>query len=132
MNKLDTLDTLLNREVWKLTDFSKDGKCSNCGGCCNDILPLTNADINRIKNYVKKNNIQPSVHFTNSNVMTKIIVDVVCPFRDETKKICTIYPVRPVVCKGFTCYESKETVMKKLVCLHNKANKQSMRETFFN
>ena len=130
MNKLDTLDTLLNREVGEITDFSKDGKCSNCGGCCNDILPLTNADINRIRNYVKKNNIQPCNHFP--NVMTSIVVDVVCPFRNDSKKVCTIYPVRPTVCKGFSCYESKETVMKKLLCLHNKANKQSMRETFFN
>lgn len=56
MNKFSTLNTLLNRKV-EITDFSKDGKCSDCGGCCNDILPLTNADINRIKNYVKKNNI---------------------------------------------------------------------------
>ena len=55
-------------------DCSINGKCSNCGSCCNDIIPLSNAEINRIKHYVSKNNIKPILHFP--NVLTTKNVDI--------------------------------------------------------
>lgn len=83
-----------------IKDYTKNGKCSNCGGCCNDIIPLTNSDINRIKHYIKKNNIKPKIH----NLLEINTIDTVCPFRDESNLKCAIYDVRPVVCRYFSCH----------------------------
>lgn len=30
-----------------------DGKCSECGGCCSNLLPVTQKEINTIKVYCK-------------------------------------------------------------------------------
>ena len=54
MPEIDTYENVLNRN-WKITDYTCQGKCSNCGNCCNDIIPLTNGDIHRIRKYIKRN-----------------------------------------------------------------------------
>lgn len=75
-------------------NFCKDGECIKCGNCCSNILPMTPREVNIIKAYIRKNSIkeQPS-----SNVMD-------CPFMDSSKELkCTIYEVRPTVCRDFIC-----------------------------
>ena len=86
-----------------LYDFTKDGKCSECGGCCSDLLPMTNKEINTIRHYIKKHNIQRQLHGV--NVLAKEVHDHQCPFLDLTKpnKKCLIYEVRPQICKDFVC-----------------------------
>lgn len=32
-------------------DFTVCGKCSGCGSCCSDLLPVTDAEIKRILKY---------------------------------------------------------------------------------
>ena len=64
----------------KITNFTCSGKCSNCGECRTDLLPLSNTEIKRIKQYVKKNNIKP----TAKSVIAYI--DLTCPFRDNKNK----------------------------------------------
>ena len=74
-----------------------DGKCSNCGNCCSNVIPLTKIEIATIKQYVKKNKIKPIVHGQ------KGVIDCMCPFRDEVNKKCIIYPVRPFICRDYQC-----------------------------
>ena len=105
--QVGSLSDILDRDRC-VTDFSDNGKCSNCGACCNDIIPLTNSDINRIKIYVKKNNIKPINHCL---LMTKAI-DTVCPFRDSINKKCVIYEVRPAICRSFLCHDYLKVLMK--------------------
>lgn len=81
--------------------FCKDGKCSNCGECCSNILPLTQKEIKQIKKYIYAHNIKPCEHTV--NVLRQKPVDMVCPFRDNVNKCCTIYPVRPLVCRLYMC-----------------------------
>ena len=81
--------------------FCKDGKCSNCGECCSNILPLTQKEIKRIKKYISKHNIKPCEHVY--NVLRDKPVDMICPFRDNVNKRCTIYEVRPLVCRLYMC-----------------------------
>lgn len=40
----------------------KNGSCSKCGGCCSNILPLTNNEKNKIKKIIKKRKLKPSYH----------------------------------------------------------------------
>ena len=37
------------------TNLTKKGKCTGCGECCSNILPLSDAEIKRIKDYIKLN-----------------------------------------------------------------------------
>ena len=34
-----------------------NGKCSSCGECCSDILPLDNFEIKKIRDYINKHKI---------------------------------------------------------------------------
>ena len=43
---------------YTIQDFTKDGKCSSCGQCCSNLLPLSNNEIRKIKEYIKKHGIK--------------------------------------------------------------------------
>ena len=88
-----------------VTDFTDNGKCSECGGCCTNYMPISPAEVLRIKKYIKRHNIK---EISKINVLLAVpTIDLTCPFRDDTKKICVIYEVRPTVCKLFICNLSK-------------------------
>lgn len=81
----------------QIIDYTDNGKCTNCGSCCPDILSIDEFDFVRIKNYVKEHDIKESHH----PLWKEGDVDLTCPFRDHENKICKIYEVRPKVCRGF-------------------------------
>lgn len=99
----------------KNNDFTKDGKCSGCGGCCTDCIHMSETEINRIKAYIKKHEIKPCRHIP---PMQKpgTAIDFLCPFVDmnaEYKK-CRIYKVRPTVCEAFICNKTPMEFLSKL------------------
>ena len=55
MQQVSDFKDFFERDL-KIKDFSIDGKCSNCGGCCNDIIPYSEY-LNHIKE-CKYNNIK--------------------------------------------------------------------------
>lgn len=73
-------------------DFTMGGKCSGCGECCGNILPLMRKEVPKIRDYVERNGVKPQP----VRVLT-------CPFRDETNCCCTIYHVRPYICRIWDC-----------------------------
>lgn len=73
-----------------------NGKCSKCGNCCGEFLPVTRKEVSKIKAYVKEHNIKP----TNRKVGNDI--DLRCAFWDKDIG-CKIYEVRPYVCRDFKC-----------------------------
>lgn len=81
----------------KIQDNSILGKCSKCGECCSNILPLTQSDFDRIVKYVVKNDIVPQKHML---IMRNRLA---CPYYDGKK--CLIYDVRPLICSEFYCYK---------------------------
>ena len=85
-------------------DFTKHGQCSQCGECCGRFLPLSKSEIKEIKAYVRLNNIKPIRH---TCVLEATSLDMVCPFCDtrKIKEKCSIYEVRPLICKLFICNE---------------------------
>ena len=110
----------------KITDYTCNGKCSCCGQCCGDILHLSDKEIKKIDNYLKKNKIEK----TKRNVLVQY--DNTCPFRDNKNKICKIYEVRPDICKAYKCDKTPEDAYK-LRELNCKGKlPRSMRNLFFN
>jgi Fe-S-cluster containining protein len=69
-------------------------RCTNCGACCG-VFPVSAADIHRIGAYIRG-------HAEVLNVVKQVKEsELVCPFRDETKMRCAVYPVRPLICRMF-------------------------------
>jgi Fe-S-cluster containining protein len=81
----------------KITDNSCSGKCSKCGECCTNLLPVTQAEIDMIQRFVIKNKIRPQKHVL---IMQNRLT---CPYYDGKK--CLIYEVRPLICREFYCYK---------------------------
>ena len=79
-----------------------NGKCTGCGKCCSNLLPMTDEEITTIKKYVKRYNIKENKHFVPLATPT---IDMTCPFLDDSKSCekCKIYEVRPKVCRDFIC-----------------------------
>ena len=94
-----------------VSDNYIENKCSKCGECCGDILPLTNEDITRIQNYIKENNVMIKNQ--------KKTIQRMCPFLEKTKENkCKIYNIRPEICKLYSCrttYKWQVAVMKQMV-----------------
>ena len=110
-------------------DFTEDGKCSNCGQCCSDILPISEEDIKRIKAFMKKHGVKEQKHFVPISV--PIAFDLTCPFRDNANKRCVIYPVRPEICRDFKCDHPKKQIELDKAKYHSLYLPHSMRLTFF-
>jgi len=92
----DIVDAIVKQNV-KITDNSLGGKCSCCGECCTNFLPVCQEEVNAIQKYVVENDIKPQKQIL---VMQSRLT---CPYYDGKK--CLIYEVRPLICKEFYCYK---------------------------
>lgn len=111
-----------------IEDFTKNGECSSCGNCCGRVLPLSKKEIDTIKNYIKKHNIKGKKHvFPYKNRP----VDFTCPFRDDALKICTIYEVRPKICRKFICNNEERAKVNREQLLKDNRKVIDTRKEFF-
>ena len=103
------------------TDFTVNGKCSGCGACCPDCLNISDFEIQKIRHYIKQHDIKACNHISPLQA-PGTAVDLLCPFLDTNKKDkkCTIYPVRPSICKEYICSETKEQAVRRLAEKNNK------------
>lgn len=95
--------------VYNLTD---NGKCTGCGSCCSRLLPMTDKEIKTIKQYIKQHGIKQQTHCI---PLAQPTLDLTCPFLNTGKKTekCTIYEVRPAICRCFICSEPNGAVKHK-------------------
>ena len=66
------------------------GKCIKCGECCGNLLPLSRSEIERIRAFITEHKISMQGH------------DPDCPFLNTDKR-CTVYEVRPLICRIYKC-----------------------------
>lgn len=92
---LELLQEIGERKNFKIIDNTICGKCSRCGECCSNFLPISQNELDIIQEYVIKNNIKPC----KQNLIMK--QQLTCPYYDGKK--CLIYEVRPLICKVFYC-----------------------------
>jgi hypothetical protein len=111
-------------------DFTDNGKCTECGECCSNILPMTDEEIKEIRSYIKVHNIKECKHGV-SIPLAQPILDMTCPFLDDSKKThkCTIYESKPRVCSDFICCPSERPSVSIEYAMS--ANVVNVRETFF-
>lgn len=128
MSKVAFLDEMIADMQAGTYDFTVDGKCSNCGNCCSDFLPISQREINKIKDYIKKHKIKEQKKMIPAAVP---VIDLTCPFRSESQKKCMIYEVRPLICMDFQCNNPRQGI-KACDEMYNEPRPcVSMRKTFF-
>lgn len=128
MGRIGTFEQMMEDELSGVKDFTKDGKCSGCGNCCANFLPVSDVEIKRIQAYMKKHGITERIcRFPTAEP----IIDMQCPFRDDVAKICTIYPVRPAVCRDFRCDKPEKEIKINKALYHGKYSVTDMRAVFF-
>lgn len=112
-------------------DYTVGGKCVGCGNCCSNSLFLSQKEINTIKTYIRNHRIKEQMHMV-APLMNQPVLDLTCPFMDSHSKDkkCVIYPVRPLVCRCFTCNDPNR-ILNEPVKEIEKLEKINMRETFF-
>lgn len=109
------------------TDLTRNGECTACGECCSNLLPLTRAEVERIRKYVASNGIKPQSNVALFTREPTIFGD--CPFLDRTReKKCLIYEARPLICRDFRCDKGSTEMSEEL--LKEKRFVVNMRETF--
>lgn len=82
-------------------DLTKNGKCSKCGNCCSNFIPLTPSELKELQELTK----------TDIEVQLKTDdrgrVYMLCPFLlmtpDSNETRCSIYDKRPSICRIFKC-----------------------------
>lgn len=116
----------MKNDFVKVTNFTCNGQCSNCGQCCGDILHLSKQEIKRIDDYLKKHKVEPTPR------CILFDYDNTCPFRDKTNKRCKIYEVRPEICRVYKCDKSPEVVARNREINNKGKLPRSMRQLFFN
>lgn len=89
----------------KIVNCSINGKCSKCGECCSNFLPISQSEIDKIQKYVIEHKIRPQKQML---VMRNTLT---CPYFDGKK--CLVYEVRPLICKEFYCYKKPDVEMAK-------------------
>ena len=109
-------------------DYTKDGECSNCGQCCSNLLPVSEQEAKQIWKYIQRKHIKECVHIPPTN---EPVQDWTCPFRDDVKRICTIYEVRPLICRDFRCDKPRQKIEADKRLYTGRYGILQMRETFF-
>lgn len=128
MSSIGTIEQMLSDMKSGVYDFTKNGECSNCGACCSDWLPVSESEVNAIRKYVTKHGIKERRH---TPPTVQPVMDLTCPFRNELKRKCDIYPVRPAICRDFRCDKPKKEIWANKRMYHGKYSVVNMRETFF-
>lgn len=120
-------------EVHEVKDITNNGKCTGCGGCCSNLIPVTRKEVETIKRYIKKHKIKPHIIAAPT---AEVLIDATCPFLDTEKKTerCKIYKVRPYICRSFMCsnegkFRSDKT--NDLILMRRELDIVDMRKTFF-
>lgn len=127
--KIGTLNDVIQDARNGVHDFTENGKCSKCGQCCSNILPMTDKEIETIRRYIKRHGIKEQKHFI---PLAGPTIDLTCPFLDSTKKTekCTIYEVRPLICSAFICF-NPNCVINCDELYEDKREVVDVRETFY-
>lgn len=114
---------LSKEEISNIVQKFFGSPCSKCGKCCTDVLMATQAEIEKIKKYIKKYNIKP----INRNTIFDKEQKNICPFL-KVDNTCSIYPVRLEMCEKFFCKNSKRENSLKT---YKNVKVISMMQTFF-
>ena len=88
---------------------------------------MSQKEVDAIHRYIEKHGIKECRHLL---PLAKPVIDMTCPFRDNDKRICVIYEVRPEICRQFIC-DSEKRAKHNRKLLGQTRNVVDVREEFF-
>lgn len=102
----ETIEDMIKDMKHGVYDKTDNGRCVGCGECCSNALPMRQKEIKIIQRYIKEHGIKEQKI---PSVFAKPMFDMTCPFmrKDVSKNRCTIYPVRPFICRDFKCDKAR-------------------------
>ena len=126
---ISTLEQVRKDMEHGVYNHTNNGECTGCGDCCSNLLPMTEKEIEAIKRYIKKHRIKECKH---TIPLANPVLDMTCPFLNTGKKTekCTIYIVRPAICRCFICSEPNGALKHKELW-HGVRKPVNVRETFY-
>ena len=128
----DFMAKLKNHDLPKIHDFTDNGKCMDCGNCCGNFIPLSEVEVYRIRKYIKDHNICRQKPLFIPGPWVKPTMHNQCPFlMDKDEHRCAIYPVRPDVCREWSCHDPVHNERLRDVALNNDLRITNMYMTFF-
>lgn len=127
---IGTLQQVFDDMEHGVYDFTEDGKCSGCGQCCSNYLPLSSGEIKEIRRHIKKHHIKEQKHCA---PLANLAFDLTCPFLMDSKEKdkCAVYPVRPEICKKFLCSQPPSKIRENKELFWRTRKLCDMREVFF-
>lgn len=91
----------------KVIDY-KNPNCNNCTDCCGMLSIISEQEFKKIKKQLKTPQWRSQYQGAKSRFIErnkkKDVVDLRCPFQHSGR--CTIYTLRPTVCREFHCSPS--------------------------
>ena len=82
---------MISEGMRSIQDNTRKGKCVKCGECCSNLLPLSLAEIERLRAYIAEHQISMQQGHEPD-----------CPFLNAEKR-CMVYEVRPLICRIYKC-----------------------------
>ena len=82
---IGTIEQVLQDMKNGVYDFTENGKCSQCGACCSNMLWLSDSEISRIKRYIKKHNIKEQKHVAPPVLPEQPKFHLTCPFLNQNR-----------------------------------------------
>lgn len=125
---IGTIEQVIKDMKHRVYDFTKDGKCSQCGQCCENFLPMSEKELKTIKRYVKKHHIKPQKHLMPTVEPT---IDMTCPLRNDAERKCMAYEVRPQICRSFLCSNPRNGIWATKQEFHAKYRAVDLRKEIF-
>lgn len=107
--------------------------CAGCARCCQDVIQLTWIDVMLIR---KQLDIDLVAHIQVSDrrgegpfigIILREEKDGFCSFLDRETHLCTIYPVRPLICQVYVCCLSTPGAKKVRDCIVGKGQDDLIR-----
>lgn len=122
---IGTIEQMIKDMEHGVYDLTKDGKCSQCGQCCTNFLPMSEKELKTIKRHVKKHHIKPQKHLMPTVEPT---LDFTYPLRNDEEWKCMCYEVRPQICRSFLCSNPKNGILATKSEFHAKYRVVDMRK----
>ncbi len=105
-----------------LYDTIPSGHCDSCGACCYDNVPLSAAEFLALVDHLEKQGdgaLEKAIEGVASWYRYQFKRAQPCVFLDQNK--CTVYPVRPLVCRLFGHQSAEEQARRVPIVLEQNA-----------
>ncbi|MEW6661636.1 MAG: YkgJ family cysteine cluster protein [Bacillota bacterium] len=120
---LSAVDGFISRAPVERSRSQGSPCCLGCYACCQERIPLTSIDYDRLfTHHLAKAEEQPwrrfldkisliSVKGRQVDITMRLDQEGLCIYLDRNKGLCSIYPIRPLVCRTYICAPLSKNAM---------------------